>query len=67
MEGAVNLTELTHEVAAMLKAEQNEENRFKSMDLCQRLIEECDQVGDQLLRETIRSWIGRIQERFGNQ
>ena len=57
-------TELVKRVSEMLKAELTEKNRFASMDLCQELMDAHDNTRDIAMRETLRSWVGKIQERF---
>ena len=61
-----SISELSHATAEMLRAEINDPNRFKSMDLCNEIMDRCDLVShrDQLMLDTLRSWIGKIQERF---
>lgn len=58
------ITALSHEVAAILKEDINEKNRFRSMDLCVEIIEVADKTHDNFMRETLRSWIGKIQDKF---
>ena len=61
-----SVAELSHAVAAMCKAELNGKNRFASMDLCKEIMNRCDLVShhDEFTRQTLRSWIGKVQARF---
>lgn len=61
-----SIAELSHAVAALLKPETeiNEANRFASMDLCGELMDQGDRVRDQLMRETLHSWVGKLQAKF---
>lgn len=60
------ITELSHATAEMLKRPLNGPNRFASMDLCQEIMERIDQLhySDEETRFLLRSWIGKIQNRF---
>jgi hypothetical protein len=61
---AKSITQLSHEVAAILQAPTTDETRFKSMSLCDDIMNAHDQVRDALLRETLRGWVGRVQAKF---
>ena len=59
------ITELSHKVAASLKQERSEENAGDSYDLCEEIIQRHDLVRDDLMRETLRGWIGKVQVHHG--
>lgn len=61
-----NCVELSHAVRALLEADENESNRFASMDLCAEIMDCADLVPpfDEHLRDTLRSWVARLQARF---
>lgn len=60
------IASLSREVAAILKEDilTNEKNRFCSMDLCVEILEVCDKTHDDFMRETLRSWIVKVQNKF---
>ena len=41
--------------------------RFHAMDLCEALMRHHDRTRDNLMRETLRSWVGRTQRAAGLQ
>jgi len=59
------VTELSHAVAKMLTLPPNEKkNRFDSMALCEEIMDRHDVTRDNLMRETLRSWVGEVQAKF---
>lgn len=59
-----SITKLTHDVAALLKEDVTESNRFKSMDLCERIRDASDRQRNTQMRETMRRWTGKLQTKF---
>ena len=46
----------------------DEEHRFKSMDLCSKMMDIMDTChSNDTLIYSIRAWVGEIQRRYGNQ
>jgi len=63
-----SITELSHAVAEVLRSPAGGDSfRFKVMDLAQELIEQADMQRDLLMRQTLWSWIGKIQSHAGLQ
>lgn len=65
-----SIAELSHAVAEVLRSpHKGDVTRFRVMDLSQEIMERCDLVSarDDLMRDTLRSWIGRIQAHAGLQ
>ena len=62
-------SELTHEYARLMKAEPTPGNDFEVMDLCEAMMEYHDDLhpSNDVLRENIKSWVGRIQRHWGLQ
>ena len=63
-----SITELSHAVAEVLRGPASGDSvRFKVMDLAQELIEQADAQRDPMMRQTLWSWIGKVQSHVGLQ
>jgi hypothetical protein len=58
------LTQLSKETGTLLAADMTETTRFASMDLCQDILVVLKQTRDQCMRDTLRSWIGKLQTKY---
>lgn len=58
-----SVAELSHAVRDMLAKNVTGSNRFESMDLCEEIMNRSD-LEHESLRPTLRSWIGKIQDKF---
>lgn len=58
----MNTTKLSREVGEVLMLPHTEETKFKSMELCQRIMEEHDKTRDTTMQITLRRWVGKLQE-----
>ena len=63
-----SITELSYAVAEVLRGPSGGDDvRFKVMDLAEEIIQQADLQRDSMMRQTLWSWIGKVQSHVGLQ